>query len=98
MATVHECFHQKHIVTQGRFDDGHSFRVVESKRLLTQNMLPSIGGFDSPLRVQGMRSRDIDRLDLVVCKESFVASIAAWHLPDFSKGIGSLLRTTAYSQ
>ena len=58
-------------------DDRLGLREVHRERLLAQHVLAGLGGRDRPARVQRVRRRDVDGVDLVVREQSLVAAVRA---------------------
>src|SRR5581483_5465644 len=98
MATIHKRFHQENIIAMSSLNDSHCFGLIERKRLLTQHMLTSLSGFDSPLGVQRVWNRNIDGLHIFIGQQRLIAAITTRNIPGLAELIGSFLRAATDSQ
>ena len=81
MVPVHECLDHHDMVRPRRGLDRVHLLDGERQRLLAQHVLARGRGLDRPFRVQVIRERDVDRVDLPVVEQRLVRSVGALDPP-----------------
>ena len=71
----HDCLFDQQPGTVARFDERLDLASRACKWLLAQDMLAGLQGANAPLDVQVVRKGVVDRFDVRVCKQLFVARI-----------------------
>ncbi len=75
MTTVHERFHQEHVMADRGLDNRLGLGVVDRERFLAEHVFAGGGGTNRPGGVRRMRRGNVDRLHGVIGQERLVTVV-----------------------
>ena len=69
---VHDAIHELNIVFVAGVDHGFELSTIASTWFFAHDMLACLGGFGDPLFAHSSGKRNIDRINVISCKEVFI--------------------------
>ncbi len=93
---VHEGFHEPQLARGECLGHAPARRETESEALLAKDVLASLRAPQRPLLVESVGQSDVDRIDLAVIEEGFVAPVGAHRSRLARFGLRALQRARPY--